>query len=138
MTGTTSVLMAEAAALALAASVLSSLNISRPNFLMDNQQLVTFLNGQDHASPPLWDIKPYTQRFINANSTMHGKVYKIPRKLNVIAHILASQAVNSTSLLPLDDRISCTSQHHVTECPLRVALNSVPWEAFSLIAASCC
>jgi len=52
-----SVLMAEAAALAL--------GVHQPFFLSDNQQLVNFFNGKDHANPPHWDIKPFTQSFIN-------------------------------------------------------------------------
>jgi hypothetical protein len=67
MHSTSSVLMAEAAALALAASVVSAMDIPSPIFLTDSQQLVTF-NGSNHSSPPLWDIKHYTQKFINFNA----------------------------------------------------------------------
>lgn len=53
------VIMAEAAALALGAQILKALNVQQPFFLSDNQQLVTFFNG-DHINPPYWDIKPFT------------------------------------------------------------------------------
>lgn len=60
-----SVIMAEAAALALGAQILRALRVHQPFFLSDNQQLVSFFNGTDHANPPHWDIKPLTQTFIN-------------------------------------------------------------------------
>jgi hypothetical protein len=40
------VIMAEAAAMALAASIISALRISSPAFLTDNQQLVTLFKEQ--------------------------------------------------------------------------------------------
>jgi hypothetical protein len=61
----TSVLMAEAVALALTAKIASTLGIESPIFLSDNQQLVTILNGSDHNHPPIWNIKSFTQSFIN-------------------------------------------------------------------------
>jgi hypothetical protein len=57
--------MAEAAALALGAQLLKALQVHQPFFLSDNQQLVSFLNGTDHTNPPQWEIKPFTQTFIN-------------------------------------------------------------------------
>jgi hypothetical protein len=63
----TSVLMAEAAALALAAMVASLLNLCPPNYLTC-QQPVTFFNGSNHSSPPDWTIKVFNQKFINFNS----------------------------------------------------------------------
>lgn len=68
LTSTTSVLMAEAAALDLAAKMVSLLNIQWPSYLTDNQQLVTFFNGSDLSTPPDWAIKPFTQSFINRNA----------------------------------------------------------------------
>jgi len=49
--------MAEAAALALAAAVVSALNIQCPVLLADNQQQVSYFNSRDHSTPPRWDIK---------------------------------------------------------------------------------
>lgn len=46
------VLMAEAAPLALAAQIALALGIQCPMFLSDNQQLVTFLDGNGHTNPP--------------------------------------------------------------------------------------
>jgi hypothetical protein len=53
--------MAEAAALMPAAEIASTLQIRQPTFLLDNQQLVTFLNRSEHSNPPCWEIKPFTQ-----------------------------------------------------------------------------
>ena len=63
MTGATSVLMAEAAAIALAAIVTDRLNLQQIHFLSDNQQLVQFLNDVDQGNPPDWRIKHFTQVF---------------------------------------------------------------------------
>jgi hypothetical protein len=60
------VLMAEAVAMALAAMIVSSLSIGNISFLTDNQQFAAYFNGSDLSSPPRWDIRPFTQRFLNA------------------------------------------------------------------------
>jgi hypothetical protein len=60
MTGATSVLMAEAAAMALAAIITHHLKLQPIIFLSDNQQLVHFLNTPDQTNPPKWRIKHYT------------------------------------------------------------------------------
>jgi hypothetical protein len=65
LTGVQSVLMAEAVALALAARVNESLNFDNTTFLLDCQQLVHFLDQQDHTHPPDWRTKFFTQSFTN-------------------------------------------------------------------------
>jgi hypothetical protein len=60
MKTTTSVLMVEAAALALTATITNSLGLQQVSSLSDNQQLVHFLNSPDQADPPDWRIKYYT------------------------------------------------------------------------------
>jgi hypothetical protein len=60
MMHTTSVIMAEAAALALATQVTENLQLSDISFLSDNQQLVRFMNGSDLSNPPDWRMKPFT------------------------------------------------------------------------------
>jgi hypothetical protein len=87
-----SVIMAEAAALALAAVINDSLNFTNTNFLSDCQQLVYFLNSADQSNPPDWRIKFYTQTFINYASRCQAKIFKIDRNLNTTAHGLARQA----------------------------------------------
>lgn len=54
------VIMAEAAALALAAQILRALDVQQPNFLSDNQQVVTFLNGVNHINSKLGDQAIHT------------------------------------------------------------------------------
>jgi hypothetical protein len=90
--GSTSVLMAEAASLALASMITYTLNITGVSFLSDSALLVQFLNKQDHSDPPDWRIKPLTQLYTNNATATASRTYKIPRKLNTIADSLAHQA----------------------------------------------
>lgn len=139
MPNTTSVLMAEAAAMAMAASIISALRIQNPVFLTDNQELVSFFNGDNHDLPPRWEIKPYTQLFINCTRNNAPTVGKIARGLNTTAHELATQAFRSSNLQCNENRISCVNISHLQSCPLLAALNSVCfWGSISLIAAKCC
>ena len=55
--GIQSVLMAEAAALCLAARVAKQLSLSSVNFLTDNQSMPNFYNSRDLFNPPHWNIK---------------------------------------------------------------------------------
>lgn len=88
----TSVLMAEAAGLALGAELVKRLLLKSMSYLSDSQLLVHFFNSENHSSPPDWRIKPLTCSFINFNRNIDHKVYKINRSLNSTAHILAHQA----------------------------------------------
>jgi hypothetical protein len=60
ITYSSSVLMAEAAALALAATITHQLHLQHTNFLTDNQELVHIFNASDHTNPSDWRIKRYT------------------------------------------------------------------------------
>ena len=61
-----SVLMDEAATLAIAAAITDRLHLQHTNFLCDNQDIVHFLNSSYHSNPPDWKIKHLiTQHFIN-------------------------------------------------------------------------
>ena len=79
MLESTSVLMAEAAALALAATVTERLHLQHTNFLTDNQELVLFLNASDHSNPPDWRIKHFTQLFIDFTEQSSTRIFKIQR-----------------------------------------------------------
>lgn len=70
LTGSSSVLMAEAAALALAAAVTDCMNLDNITFLSDSELLVQFLNAADQSNPPDWRIKYYTQLFSNHSRCM--------------------------------------------------------------------
>jgi hypothetical protein len=63
-----SVLVAEAAALALAAIITDRLSLQQVDFLSNSQQLVHFLDGQDQTNPSERRIKYYTQIFSNFTS----------------------------------------------------------------------
>ena len=94
MSDSTSVFMAEAAALALAASVTQRLNLQHTNFLSDNQELVLFLNASDHSNPPDWRrIKHFTQLLINNTKQRSTGIFKVRPNLNQTADTLARQAV---------------------------------------------
>ena len=138
MPSTTSVLMAEAAGLALAATMATTLHIRDPTFLSDNQQLVNFINANDHSSPPLWSIKNYTQTFFNHFSAESCKVFKIDRSFNSTAHLLARQAFATTPISTQMSSYSCTNLNHDYRCPYREALNSISLEGLTLLAVSCC
>jgi len=56
-----SVIMAEAASLALASAVSHNLNLSGVSFLSDCEQLVHFLNKNDISDPSDWWIKYFTE-----------------------------------------------------------------------------
>jgi hypothetical protein len=130
--------MAEAAALTLAGITTSALQIQNIFFLTDSQQMVNFFNGQDHSSPPQWEIKPLTQKFINITAGTNPKVAKITRNLNATAHSLATQAFRSTSSEHNHVNIICSNCYHVSSCPIREALQSVIWEPYIPFAAMCC
>ena len=106
MTGATSVLMAEAVAIALAAIVTDRLNLQQIHFLSDNQQLVQFLNDVDQGNPPDWRIKHFTQVF--TNHTRHGdkRILKVHKSQNQTADNLARQALSQSQ--PTSLALACT------------------------------
>lgn len=138
LTASTSVLMAEAAALALAARIISALDIHAPTFLLDNRQLVTFFNGKDIDNPPHWEIKLFTQSFINLMSNRNSKILKISRKLNTTAHILATQALQSMNSQYSWCHFTCSNHCHIDGCSTMERLISVIGEGFTILAVSCC
>jgi hypothetical protein len=92
MKATTSVLMAEAAALALVATITNIFGLQQVSFLSDNQQLVYFLNAPDQANPPDRRIKYYTQIFINLSTSGGNRIHRIKRDQNYTADTLAKQS----------------------------------------------
>lgn len=78
MQSTLSVLMSEAAALALAAIITREMKLQQVNFLSDSQQMVTFLNMANKSLPPHWNIKFLAQEFLNHVPNHPLKVFKIP------------------------------------------------------------
>jgi hypothetical protein len=107
----TSALMAEAAALALAATVCTALNFTGVNFLSDCEQLVHHLRCQDIAHPPDGRIKFFTRTYINTTVDKDPYIFKIDRRLNMTADNLARQATTLLSAQQ-DFNFICTTQRH--------------------------
>ena len=82
------VIMAESAAIALAAQLLNHLQGHQKTLLSDNQQLVNFLNGSNFSDPPDWKIKPYIQITASLLSRTNLVVRTIGRTHNQMADSL--------------------------------------------------
>lgn len=130
--------MSEAAGMAIAAVITSQLGFQTMSFFTDSQALAGFYNGQDLQTPPHWNIKPFTHKFLSTTTNLSWRVFKIHRDLNTTAHVLASQAFRGYSGITSSDAFICNNGNHLDSCPLREALHDVNWEWFSLIAAICC
>lgn len=112
MSAASSVLMAEAAALALAAIITEKIGLQRVNFLSDNQQLVNFLNAQDQTNPPEWRIKYYTQIFYNSTAPRNTRLYMIQTTQNQTTYTLARRAINHVQS-PVSLGFICTDRKSV-------------------------
>jgi ribonuclease HI len=133
-----SVLLAEAAALALAAIITNKLDFQQVTFLSDSQQLVQFLNAQDRTNPPEWRIKYYTQLFSNFTGQRNTRVCRIRRTQNQTADTLAKQALIHSQNPDLSGLLcTCISAAHI-QCTLHEALQSVTLNSVRLLTASCC
>jgi hypothetical protein len=130
--------MAEAAALALAATVTAHIQIQRINFLSDNQELVNFFNSSDLSHPPDWRIKHMTQHFINYNHSRSLRTYKISGVLNQTADTLARQALRDIDSSTHAASYSCSNADNVNQCTLQAALQSVTIDFVMVLAAACC
>jgi len=130
-----SVIMAEAAALAIAAMVNHSLNFNNTVFLSDCQQLVGFLNQSDLTHPPDWRIKCFTQIFTNSTLHRQARIFKINRTLNTTADSLARQAFPDSGSLP---EPVCSYMNHHHQCTQVDALTSVHLQDVTILSASCC
>jgi len=84
-----SVLMGEAAALALGATIVRALQIQSCNFLLDSQQLVHFLHQEQQQNPSQWRIKPFTQVYSNIAASLQTQLFKINRTQNTTTDTLA-------------------------------------------------
>jgi hypothetical protein len=81
--------MAEAGALSLAARLASMLNPEFTKIFIDNQSLVTYLNGESQTTLPDLGMKPLTHDFFNSSRGKQYKVFKISTTQNITAHSLA-------------------------------------------------
>jgi len=138
MTDSTSVLMAEAAAMALGAAVTDRLQLHHTNFLSDSQELVSFFNANDHSNPPDWRIKYLTQHFIDYTQYRSTSTFKITRSQNQTADSLARQALLDMRSLPPNVSSVCSNTNHVNRCPVQDALQSVTVDSVTVLTARCC
>jgi hypothetical protein len=138
LAGCTSVLMAEAASLAFASTVIDRLNLNSVNYLSDCEQLAHFLNEADHSNPPDWRIKHFTQMFSNNTRSNESKIFKINRHLNTTADALARQAVEDSTTQYTNLESSYSYERHVHQCTLLRALQSVDLNDVTILATRCC
>jgi hypothetical protein len=117
--------MAEAASLAFAALVTDRMNLTNINFLSDYEQLVHFLNAPDQSNSPDWKIKHLTQMFSNLTSTRESRIFKISRRLNIIADALAHQASSDSVSHNIHLESICSYEHHFLQCTVLQALQYV-------------
>lgn len=138
ITNSTSVIMAEAAAMALAAAVSERLQLQHTNFLTDNQELVKFFNSADCSDPPDWRIKHLTQLFINHTQNRSTRTFKINRNQNQTADTLARQALQLSYDPQSEFACTCSHSAHTNQCTLIDALQFVHLNSVSVLAASRC
>jgi ribonuclease HI len=136
MQDSTSVLMVESAALALATSLCNNMNLEQLNLYSDSQLLVDCLNGRDPSNPPDWRIKPFTQIIQHFLNTSY-KVCKIPRAQNMMADSLARRALHNLLSFQPSTPVTCTNPDHCQGCPLRNALQLITINSVMVLAASC-
>jgi ribonuclease HI len=138
MTTTQSVIMAEAAALALAANIADKLHFNNISFLSDCSQLVHFLNSEDHTNPPDWRMQTYTQVFDNFASNHQANIYRISRSLNSTADALAREALQHVPPSQQVVQNLCFYYAHDHQCPIMDALTTVSLNNVRVLAATCC
>jgi ribonuclease HI len=112
------VIMAEAAALALAASIATKMEYTQVSFLTDSSQLVAFLSAADHTNPLDWQMKTYTQMFDNCAPSIHPQLYKISRNDNSMAHSLAKDALLQADTVHQPCFLNCSHEAHPSQCLL--------------------
>jgi ribonuclease HI len=137
LTDSQSVLTAEAAALAVATSLLHFMQMDHVNYFTDNQLLSHHLNNVDRFDIPDWRAAAYTH-IIKSSLTGVSKVFHISRTHNDMADSLVKEGLhlhNSNSLLL---NFSCTNPSHVLGCPFLGALQSVTVNSVMVITASSC
>lgn len=134
LTACCSVLMTEAAALALAATVTDRLNLN--NITLSNcEQLAHFLNAADQSNPPDWRIKFFTQLFSNYARCRQYKIFKISRSINTTADALARQAFSDSAC---SFESSCCYTQHVLQCSVLQARQYVNLNSVRLLTARGC
>ena len=131
-----SVLMAESTALALATDLLNQIQCTR--YTIFNQHLVHFLNQSNLSNPPDWRIKPYSKSAANLLAIYSTQVRRIKRTQNQMADSLARQAFQAITSNQIQYDFSCSNPSHANDCPLLRAINSVTITSVNVLSALCC
>ena len=129
-----SVLVAEAAAISLAAKTISLLNITAANYICDNKLLVNMLSSQSPSGLQDWTLKPLLIEFKSNNREVQHQVYKIHRSQNITSHSLPYQARTFYSNFPL---FVCSNLDHRLSCPVIQSQQSVHWANVILLHVRC-
>jgi hypothetical protein len=133
-----SVVHVEAAALALAVTILNRLNLGEIAYFSDCSNLVDYINSEDPSNPPDWHMLPCTQDFNSAMSLFRFTVSKIPRDDNSIADSLAKLSFNYPYIQSMDYVSGCSYETHCTQRPLLGVLPHVNSTLHRVLAATCC
>jgi ribonuclease HI len=86
------VVMAEAAALAMAASIAIKFGFMQVSFLTDSSKLQQFLSTLDQNNPSDWRMLTYTQQYLSSTTQIQASLFKISRTDNLEADSLAKEA----------------------------------------------
>ena len=70
--------------------------------------------------------------------SQESKIFKINRRLNTTADALAPQALQHSATQNNNLELSCSYEHHVFQCTLTQALQSVDLNVVTILAARCC
>jgi hypothetical protein len=132
-----SVLMAKAAALALAASIASNMGFMRVSFFTDSTQLLQFLFASDQTKPPDWRMKTYTQQFRTSVAQIQALLSEISRCDNSATDSLAKDGHHQAAYVH-QPFLHCSFGAHPSQCQLFQTLLPVNNACTMLLSASCC
>ena len=101
-----------------AAAITSALCLDEITFLIGCQMLANYFNGSYLSCPPHWEVRPFTQRFLNYIAGRRFQVFKIPRSMDSIAHSLANMASSLSKINCNSVNITCTNADRVNSYPV--------------------
>jgi hypothetical protein len=132
------VVMAETAALALAATIASNMGLMQVSFLTDCSQLHQFFLALDQANPADWRMKTYIQQFKSCATRTKASLFKISHNDNTTTDSLAKEAFLHADSVHQPCFLDCSYGAHSPQCLLFQAPESVPDPCTFILSASCC
>jgi hypothetical protein len=132
-----SVVMAEAAALAMAASIAIKFGFMLVSFLTDSSQLQQFLSAPDLNNPPDWRMLTYTQQYLSSTTQIQASLFKISRTDNLEADSLAKEAHLQAASVHQPSFLHCSFGAYTSQCQLFHALLSVNTSCTLILSAQC-